>query len=119
MVCERINGREELMKIYKVTEEYSVCGQISAMDVAEIKAAGFKSIMCNRPDGEEFGQPKAETIKKATEEHGLKFFFLPFGQAGIDENLLNNFREVVSGDNDPVFAYCRTGNRCGMLWNAL
>ena len=106
------------MQVYKITDNYSVSGQISASDVALIKASGFKCIMCNRPDGEEFGQPSAEIIKKAAEDHDIKFFYLPLGRTGIGVDLLNDFRDVVNGDNGPVFAYCRTGNRCGMLWNA-
>jgi uncharacterized protein (TIGR01244 family) len=106
------------MQVNKVTENYSVCGQISASDVAQIKASGFKSIMCNRPDGEELGQPTAEIIRKAAEDYGMKFFYVPLGRTGISAELLSDFRDVVSGNNDPVFAYCRTGNRCGVLWNA-
>ena len=106
------------MQIYKITDNYSVSGQISASDVDLIKASGYKCIMCNRPDGEEFGQPSAEIIKKAAEDHEIKFFYLPLGRTAISEELLSDFREVVNGDNGPVFAYCRTGNRCGILWNA-
>ena len=106
------------MQIYKVTEEFTVSGQISATDVALIKASGFKTIMCNRPDGEEFGQPTAAIIKKAAEDHEMKFFYLPLGRTAISNELLEGFRGVVNGENGPVFAYCRSGNRCGMLWNA-
>ena len=106
------------MQMYKVTDNFSLAGQISATDVAQIKAMGFKSIMCNRPDGEEFGQPSAEIIKKAAEDHEMEFFFVPMGRTGISNELLADFRNVINGDNGPVFAYCRTGNRCGMLWNA-
>ena len=106
------------MQVQKVTDNYTVSGQISASDVAVIKASGFNCIMCNRPDGEEYGQPDAETIKQAAEDLGIKFFYLPLGRTGISDELLNSFREVVNGDNGPVFAYCRSGTRCGMLWNA-
>jgi len=106
------------MQIYKVTEDFSISGQISATDVALIKASGFKTIMCNRPDGEEFGQPTVEIIKKAAEDHELNFFYLPLGRAAITTELLDGFRDVVNGQNGRVFAYCRSGTRCGMLWNA-
>ncbi len=106
------------MQVYKVTEEFTVSGQISVTDVALIKASGFKTIMCNRPDGEEFGQPMAETIKKAAEDHKMKFYYLPLGRVAITDELLEEFRGVVNGDNGAVFAYCRSGNRCAMLWNA-
>lgn len=106
------------MQVHKVNEEFTVSGQISASDVALIKASGFKTIMCNRPDGEEFGQPNAETIKQAAKEHDLEFFHLPLGRDPITTELLDGFRDVVNGGNGPVFAYCRSGNRCGILWNA-
>ena len=106
------------MQVYKITNNYSVSGQISASDVALIKASGFKTIMCNRPDGEEFGQPTAALIKKAAEDHDMIFFYLPLGRTAISNELLEGFRNVVNGENGPIFAYCRSGNRCGMLWNA-
>lgn len=106
------------MQIYKVTDDFSLAGQISVSDVAQIKAMGFKTIMCNRPDGEEFGQPSAEIIKNAADAHEMKFFMVPMGRTGISNELLADFRAVINGDHGPVFAYCRTGNRCGMLWNA-
>ncbi len=106
------------MQVHKVTEKFTISGQISASDVPLIKASGFKTIMCNRPDGEEFGQPTAAIIKKAAEDHEMKFFYLPLGRSAITNELLEGFRDVVNGDHGSVFAYCRSGNRCGMLWNA-
>lgn len=106
------------MQVYKITENYSVCGQITASDVALIKASGFKCIMCNRPDSEEFGQPAAETIKAAAVDHDIKFVHLPLGRTGLSQELLADFRDVINGNHGPVFAYCRTGSRCEMLWNA-
>ncbi|OUS07586.1 TIGR01244 family protein [Rhodobacterales bacterium 52_120_T64] len=106
------------MQVSKVTDEFSICGQISASDVALIKATGFRTIVCNRPDDEEYGQPAAEIIKKAAEDLDMKFYYLPLGRTGISSELLEDFRNVVNGKNGPVFAYCRTGARCGMLWDA-
>ncbi len=106
------------MQIHKVTDNFSLSGQISPADVPLIKAAGFKTIMCNRPDGESFGQPTSEMIRKVAEENGMKFFYVPMSHKGMGMNTLADFRKVISGENDPVFAYCRSGNRCGMLWNA-
>ena len=106
------------MQVHKVTEEFTVSAQISASDVALIKASGFKTIMCNRPDGEEFGQPTAAIIKQAALDHEIEFIYLPLGRTAISTELLDGFRSVVNGGNGPVFAYCRSGNRCGMLWNA-
>ncbi len=106
------------MQIKKITDDYSVCDQISASDVALIKAMGFKSIMCNRPDGEEFGQPSAEIIKQAAKSHNIDFYHVPMGRTGISMTTMAEFRKVINEAKKPVFAYCRSGNRCTILWNA-
>ncbi|TJV43384.1 MAG: TIGR01244 family phosphatase, partial [Mesorhizobium sp.] len=51
------------MEYRQITEDYSVSGQIQPEEVAAIKAAGFKSVICNRPDDEQPGQPSADTVK--------------------------------------------------------
>ncbi|MFZ9061746.1 MAG: beta-lactamase hydrolase domain-containing protein, partial [Steroidobacteraceae bacterium] len=58
------------MHINKLTEDYAVCAQIQAADVAAIKAAGYRSIICNRPDGEELGQPPVTEIAAAAKAEG-------------------------------------------------
>ena len=105
------------MQIHKIADNYSVSGQITPADVPTIKAAGFNTIMCNRPDGESFGQPGSDMIKKAAEDLGMKFHYVPQGHSGISMNTLADFRKVIA-EGEPVFAYCRSGNRCAMLWNA-
>ncbi|TGR60034.1 TIGR01244 family phosphatase, partial [Mesorhizobium sp. M2D.F.Ca.ET.223.01.1.1] len=37
------------MEYREISEDYSVSGQIQAEDVAAITAAGFNSVICNRP----------------------------------------------------------------------
>ena len=58
------------MNIREINEEYSVSGQITVEEVDEIKALGFKSIVCHRPDGEEFGQPEFAAVAKRAQELG-------------------------------------------------
>ena len=53
------------MEYRQITEEYAVSGQIAPEDIAAIKAAGFRSIICNRPDDEQPGQPTADEIAMA------------------------------------------------------
>jgi sulfide:quinone oxidoreductase len=40
------------MDIVKLDHQLSVSGQISVDDISAIVAAGYKSIICNRPDYE-------------------------------------------------------------------
>lgn len=41
------------MDIRQIDDNYSVSGQIEPDDVRDIAAEGFRTIICNRPDGEE------------------------------------------------------------------
>ncbi len=101
----------------EIDPAYTVTGQISVADVADIKAAGFDTVMCNRPDGESPDQPAASQIKRAVEKAGMKFFHVPVSRA-LSPDILRDFKAVTNGDNGRVFAYCRSGNRCTMLWKA-
>ena len=104
------------MRVNPITETYMVCGQITVADVADAKAFGFDSIMCNRPDNEESGQPSAAQIERTAKKAGLKFFFVPMAHNGMAPDTLEKFRVAVAAENGKMLAYCRTGNRCSMLW---
>ncbi|MDZ7839504.1 MAG: sulfur transferase domain-containing protein [Gammaproteobacteria bacterium] len=65
------------MQIKRLDDAMSVCAQISADDVAEIARHGFRSIICNRPDGEGSDQPLYEEIHRSAGKHGLEARYLP------------------------------------------
>ena len=49
--------------IRKITERVSVAPQICVEDVKEISAAGYRTIMNNRPDGESPDQTPSSVIE--------------------------------------------------------
>lgn len=104
------------MRIVEITPDYSVSPQIAAAEVAEIAALGYRSIMCNRPDGEDPGQPDAATIRAEAERHGLAFAFVPVVSGGIVPDNVTDFAAAVDALPAPLLAYCRSGTRCTNLW---
>lgn len=104
------------MEYRQISDDYAVSPQIKAEDVATIKAAGFKSVICNRPDNEDLGQPDHAAIQKAVEEAGLAFKWVPVisGQMTAD----NVAEQAVALEElpGPVFAYCRSGTRSANLY---
>ncbi|MEM7044208.1 MAG: TIGR01244 family sulfur transferase [Pseudomonadota bacterium] len=100
----------------KVTEELTVSPQIDASDVEAIKAAGFRSILCNRPDGEEPGQPDYAAIEEAAAVLGLDIYHQPVMSGGLRDEDVDRFAGHLDQLPAPVFAYCRSGTRCIMLW---
>lgn len=107
------------MEIRQITDDYSVSGQITADEVAAIKAAGFKSVICNRPDDEQPGQPSADSIRTAVEAAGLAFRHIPVisGQMTVDN--VTDMAGALDEMQGPVFAYCRSGTRCTNLYMAI
>ena len=104
------------MQMKKLDDKVTVAPQISEGDIPDIKAAGFTVVMCNRPDGEEPGQPTWADIRAAAEAAGLATSFLPMSNRDDAFAVMNEFRRVVDTAAGPVFAYCRSGARCEILW---
>jgi len=104
------------MRIYKLTEACSVAGQIQPADVEALKQSGFVTVVCNRPDDEDLGQPAATEISSACDEHGVAFHHLPISNAGMNAEMVKEFQQIVAESNGPVLAYCRSGQRSSVLW---
>ncbi|RWO34842.1 MAG: TIGR01244 family phosphatase [Mesorhizobium sp.] len=107
------------MEYRQITEDYSVSGQIQPEEVAAIKAAGFKSVICNRPDDEQPGQPSADTVKAAVEAAGLTFRYIPVVSGQITAQNVEDQAEALDELEGPVFAYCRSGARCTNLFGLI
>jgi len=99
------------MNIRQINEEYSVSGQITVEEVDEIKALGFKSIVCYRPDGEEMGQPEFAAVAKRAEELGLKIAHVPVGPMGVTPDAVAGMVDALDDFERPMLGYCRSGAR--------
>lgn len=104
------------MDIRAITPTYSVSPQIDPADLSEIVAAGFKAVICNRPDMENPPHLQADAIAKAAEAAGIPFEVLPIThQSMTPENIARQF-EIVENAGGPVLAYCASGTRCSVMW---
>jgi uncharacterized protein (TIGR01244 family) len=100
----------------RVTDDFTTAPQISVADVAEAAALGFATIVCNRPDGEDPGQPAAAEIAAAAQAAGLAYVHIPVrGAPGPAE--VEAMRQAVEASDGPVLAYCRSGTRSITTWS--
>ncbi|MFZ4499294.1 MAG: TIGR01244 family sulfur transferase [Burkholderiales bacterium] len=104
------------MDIRQVTPELAVSPQISPEEVATVKAAGFASIVCNRPDGESFDQPAFAEVEAAAQAAGLTTLFLPVAGGGMTHAHVEAMAKAWPELPKPVLAYCRSGTRSITLW---
>ena len=103
------------MDIRKVNDDFAVTGQIAPAQVADIAAAGFKSIVCNRPDSEEGAVPH-DQVERQARAAGLEFRFLPVVSGAITEDDVRDMAQTLEDLPRPVLAYCRSGARCLNLY---
>ncbi|NBB82172.1 MAG: TIGR01244 family phosphatase [Alphaproteobacteria bacterium] len=100
-----------------ISDEISVAPQLTAEDVAEAAKAGYRAIICNRPDGEGADQPTFEEIEAAAERHGMKAAYIPVVAGKVRDEDATAFGAALTALPGPVLAYCRTGTRSATLWS--
>ena len=99
------------MDIREINDEYSVTGQIGVEDLDEIKALGFKSIVCHRPDFEAPDQPRFGDIAARAGELGLDIKHIPVGPAGVTADAVTAMVDALDEFPRPMLGYCRSGAR--------
>ncbi|KPP82066.1 MAG: FAD-dependent pyridine nucleotide-disulfide oxidoreductase [Oceanicaulis sp. HLUCCA04] len=99
-----------------LTRRLAVAGQLSADAIRDLAEQGFTTVICNRPDGEEPGQPPLTALEAAAREAGLAFHHIPVSGGEFPESAITAFGEVLEQADGKVMAYCRSGTRSTCLW---
>jgi uncharacterized protein (TIGR01244 family) len=97
-------------------ETIAVSPQISVAEVAEAQADGIRTIINNRPDGEQPGQPTAAEIGAAAKAAGLGYVHIPVDHSGFSMDQVEAMTAALA-EPGPVLAYCRSGTRSTFLWS--
>ncbi|KQQ14205.1 NAD(FAD)-dependent dehydrogenase [Methylobacterium sp. Leaf123] len=105
------------MDAHSITSDLSVAPQIRPDDIPAIASAGFRSILCNRPDAESPDQPSFREIEQRAEQAGLVARYLPVTSGHITDADVAAFEAATEALPKPVLAYCRTGTRSATLWS--
>lgn len=105
------------MEIKQLTSELSVSPQIAVSDLTGVKAAGFRSVVCHRPDGEGVDQPLFREIAKAARAEGLEVRHQPIVSGKMSDADAIAFDALFRELPKPVLAFCRTGTRSASLWS--
>lgn len=107
------------MDIRRLSDEFSVSPQIAIADLPAIWDAGFRTVICNRPDGEDMGQPDVADVEAAARALGFEFAHISAdsGKAAMPHAI--ETRRFLTEAPKPVFAYCRSGTRCTVIWSLM
>lgn len=96
-----------------VTEDFAVAPQIAADDLVRAAEMGFRQVVNNRPDGEEYGQPESAQMAAAAKAAGLAYAHIPVrGMPGREQ--VEALEAVLA--QGPTLAFCRSGTRSIATW---
>lgn len=101
----------------KVDDAFSHCTQVTVDDIPGIVAAGYKTLINNRPDGEDgAAQPTTPSLRAAAEAAGLYFIALPVIPNQITAEQVADYKQLITRAPRPMLGFCRSGNRASTLY---
>ena len=101
-------------RIRRVSDRFSVTGQLRPDDLPAIAAAGFDILICARPDGEGRNQTSGAEIAAQAARLGLAVRHIPVAGPPGPEQIVA-FRAAMAESQGRVLGWCRSGARVRML----
>jgi sulfide:quinone oxidoreductase len=99
----------------RLTDEIAVCAFVPPAELAEL-APKFRTIINNRPDSEEPGQPSSVEIEAEARRLGLDYVHIPVVAGQITDAQVAAFGKALKTRPGPVLAFCKSGKRAATLW---
>ncbi|MEM9785433.1 MAG: TIGR01244 family sulfur transferase [Pseudomonadota bacterium] len=105
------------MDIRQLSPTHAVSPQIAVEDIPAIAAAGFTTIICNRPDAEVPPTHQAAAIEAAAKAAGLGFVAVPVTHQGLNLDMVHAQKTAMEESSGPSLAYCASGTRSSIVWS--
>lgn len=103
-----------------LTPSLAVAGAMTPADFDLAAAQGFKTIINNRPDGEEPGQLTAREEIEMARRAGVIYVYLPSAKhAVLEPDFVDALDAAISAAAGPVLLHCRSGLRSTIAWAAV
>lgn len=99
----------------KLAGDLSVCAFVTPEELPAL-AHEFRTIINNRPDSEEPGQPTSAEIEAAARKLGLDYVHIPVIPGQIGDEQVEAFAKAMVERPGTKLAFCRTGFRAASLW---
>lgn len=106
------------LPIQPVSQDVCVAPQLTPEAMAAVAAAGFKSVMNNRPDFEGGAdQPTSSAIEQAAQAAGLLYAYLPVQGGYQSPEEVARCAELLKSLPRPTLMFCRSGARSSRLYS--
>jgi sulfide:quinone oxidoreductase len=97
--------------------DFATSPQLVPADFAAVAAAGFRSVINNRPDFEGGDQqPASAHLAAAAARAGLRYAYMPVVPSEITPQTVAEFATLMADLPAPILAFCYTGGRAAKLY---
>ena len=103
-------------EVRRITPAFAVAGQLDTADLPAVAAQGFRTIVNNRPDAEEAGQPTSDALAAEARRLGLAYRHVPVVPGPVPNERVRALAQSLEELPGPVLAFCRSGRRSATLW---
>jgi sulfide:quinone oxidoreductase len=94
----------------------SAAGKLDRADIEALAQAGTRTIVNNRPDGEDPGQLPAVDARRLAEDRGMSYHHIPVTAASLTRTDVDALAAVLDSAERPIVLHCRSGTRSTLLW---
>ncbi|MEP7057213.1 MAG: TIGR01244 family sulfur transferase [Caldimonas sp.] len=103
----------------RLNADVSTSPQLNPHDLAAVAAAGFRSVVNNRPDLEGGpAQPTSAAIEAQAKAAGLAYAYLPVNPAFQSAEEAAALAQLLATLPKPILLFCRSGTRSAKLFHA-
>ncbi|MGH7038163.1 MAG: TIGR01244 family sulfur transferase [Stellaceae bacterium] len=103
-------------QLIPLTPALSVTGRLDRADIDALARAGVRTIINNRPDGEDPGQLPATEARRLAAAQGMTYHHIPITAASLTRADVDAFAAAMKSAPAPIVAHCRSGTRSTLLW---
>lgn len=114
--ADAVAAESELPPMVYLTEVFAAAPQPGREALPALAAAGFRTVICNRPDSEVPPGERAADMEAAARAAGLAFAQVEVTHDGISPETIEAQKKVLSELPGPHFGYCRAGFRSSVIW---
>ncbi|MFW3613787.1 TIGR01244 family sulfur transferase [Billgrantia antri] len=104
------------MDIKPLDDRLSVMAQPTEEDLERLAERGYRTVISNRPRGEDDAQPDPERLRTKAEALGMSWKEVPVKPREYSQQDIDSFARALDDASSPVVGFCRTGMRVAHLW---
>ncbi|OZT72561.1 TIGR01244 family sulfur transferase [Vreelandella boliviensis] len=104
------------MQTQPLETDVEITSALTVDELEQVKAKGFKTVICNCKPGESAEFPGEEVYRLKAADIGLQWVHIPVTPGDYSQADITAFAVALQQLPKPILAFCRTGKRATHLW---